>query len=442
MKTIRILTLGLIMTASVLTASAQYQFKDAQDSICMVNYSLFNQNFKMAKQTNAYEEAYEPWKIVVATCPKKHKNLYINGATMLKNMYAATKDTQRRNELIDELMKMYELRIANFGEAAMVTARAANDMENLCGESRLKDYYELYSRAMSLGADQLDLPFIERFFDATVKYVTSGNADTTLIVDNYDLASDALDGLMSKETDSVKRAQIRGVTNQIENRFSPFASCEELVKIYTKKFEANPEDTILLKKITTILRKKKCMDTELFFAATNKLHSLIPTSSSAYLMAQMNYQRKQYSEAAAFVTEAVKDADDKYKYNMYILQGMCYAEMNSYSAARTAFNKAAEADPSKGEPYRRIAMLYAQGAKAVNDNMGGRTAYWAAVDAARKSISVDNSPENVEAAQSLINAYSSHFPSQDAAFMYELYDGNSYTVPGWIGVSTTVRTRK
>ena len=99
-------------------------------------------------------------------------------------------------------------------------------------------------------------------------------------------------------------------------------------------------------------------------------------------------------------------------------------------------------EPSKGEPYRLIAQLYASGARAVSDGMGGRSAYWAAVDAARKSINVDDSPENVEAANNLIRSYSGHFPKQDEAFMLYLIDGNSFTVPGWIGVSTTVRTRK
>ena len=73
---------------------------------------------------------------------------------------------------------------------------------------------------------------------------------------------------------------------------------------------------------------------------------------------------------------------------------------------------------------------------------GGRSAYWAAVDAARKALSVDDSPENVEAANRLISTYSGHYPKQDEAFMLDLIDGNSYTVPGWIGVSTKSATRK
>ena len=339
-------------------------------------------------------------------------------------------------------MKMYDMRIENYGEAAKVMALKAYDLQVLCGDAALKEYYELYDKAVKTDPTQVDLAYVDRYFAATVKYVTSGNADTTLIVDNYDIISDALDGMMSRESDSAKRAEIHNVVNSIESRFSPFAGCDELVNIYTKKFEANKDDVALLKKITTILRKKKCMNTDLFFAATEQLNKLEPSASTAYLMAQMNYQRKNFNEAVKFINEALRGAEDKDKYNMYILQGLCYGELNSYSAARSAYNNAAAMEPNKGEPLRLLAQLYASSARSVDDGMSGRSVYWVAVDVARKAMNVDNTPENVEAAQRLINSYSSHFPKQDKAFDLDLVDGQSFTVPGWVGVSTVVRTRK
>ncbi|MBP5547508.1 MAG: hypothetical protein J6X58_01270 [Bacteroidales bacterium] len=437
MKTIKFLTLSLIMALTVLPAAAQ--FKNAEDSICKTNRFLYSEAYK-SKQ---YQDAYEPWKIAVETCPSSSKNLYIHGAVILKNLFNANKnDAEKRNAIVDELMRMYDLRIQYFGEAAEVTARKAYDLKTLRGKAALKEYYALYAEAMRLDASKLDVAFIERYFDATVDYVIAGNADTTLIVDNYDIASDALESLIAAEKDSAKRAEIRTVIANVENRFSPFASCDELVKIYTRKFEANPEDLTLLKKITTILRKKKCMNTDLFFAATEKLNTLEPSASTAYLMAQMNYQRGEYSKGAAFVTEALKSAEDKDKYNMYILQGLCYANINSYSNARAAYNRAAEMDGSKGEPYRLLAQLYASSVRSVDDGMNGQSVYWVAVDVARRAINVDDSPENVEAANRLISSYSGHFPKQDKAFELDLIDGNSFTVPGWVGVSTIVRTRK
>lgn len=436
MKTNRILSLAVLMAIAIAPAVAQ--FKNEQDSICKTNRFLYGEAYK-SKQ---YDEAYGPWKIALQTCPSSSKNLYIQGAVILKSLFNATKDADKRLELVNELMNLYDMRIQYYGEAAEVTARKAYDLQLLRGDAALKEYYELYAEAMRLDATKLDLAFIERYFEATIRYVTKGGADTTLIIDNYDIASDALDAIAAATTDSVKKAEIHGVIANIENRFSPFASCDQLVNIYTKKFNANQEDLALLKKITTILRKKKCMNTDLFFAATEQLNKLEPSPSTAYLMAQMNYQRKNYTVAANYVAEAIKGAEEKDKYNMYILQGLCYTEANSYGAARAAFNKAAEMEPTKGEPYRLLAQLYVEGRRSVDDGMNGASAYWVAVDVARKAINVDSSPENVEAAQRLINSYSAGFPKQDKAFDLDLIDGNSFTVPGWIGVSTTVRTRK
>lgn len=439
MKTFRFLVLGALMALATMPAMAQKWGNSPEDSVdCVTNTFLYREAFK----NKQYLEAYDPWKICLQKCPANNKNLYIRGVTILKARFNATKDANERKAIVDELMQMYDLRIQYFGEAAEVTARKAYDMEQLRGNAGLQEYYALYAEAMKLGASNLEVAFIERFFNATVKYVTSGYADTTLIVDNYDLASDALDGLLANETDSAKKAEIRSVNAAVENSFSPFASCDELVKIYTKKFNATPNDVALLKKITTILRKKKCMDTELFFLATEKLHSLEPTPATAYLMAQMCYQKEKFSDAAKYVGDALAGAEDKDKYNMYILQGLCYSKTNSYSAARSAYNKAAEMDGSKGEPFRLLAMLYASSTRSIDDGLGGRSAYWAAVDAARKAMAVDDSPENQEAAQRLINTYAGHFPKQSDAFMLDLIDGGSYTVPGWIGVSTTIRTRK
>lgn len=436
MKTIKFLSLALIMAMTALPAAAQ--FKDAQDSICKTNEFLYREAYK----NKQYIEAYEPWKICLDLCPSSNKNLYIRGVTILKSRFNATKDANERKAIVDELMKLYDMRIQYYGEAAEVTARKAYDLQQLRGNAALKEYYQLYAEAMRLGAKQLELAFVERYFDATVAYVTAGNEDTTLIVDNYDQVSDAIDELLSNEADSAKRAELYTVMAHIENRFSPFASCEELVKIYTKKFEATPDDLTLLKKITTILRKKKCMNTDLFFAATEKLHSIEPTPSTAYLMAQMCYNKDKYSDAAKYINDALAGAEEKDKYNMYILQGLCYAKTNSYSAARAAYNRAADMNPMNGEPLRLIAQLYAAGHRSIDDGMGGASAYWAAVDVARRAMTVDSSTENVEAAQRLINSYSAGFPKQDVAFMLDLIDGQSFTVPGWIGVSTVVRTRK
>ena len=203
--------------------------------------------------------------------------------------------------------------------------------------------------------------------------------------------------------------------------------------------------SVLLKKITGIMMRKGCTEEDLFFRATENLYRLEPSATTALRMGQMciSDRKKQYSDAVKYLNDALKDLPDKDKYKAYILLGTAYYNLKSYSAARTAYNNAAAVDATKGEPYLRIAILYGSSTgSASEDNVNGRSAYWAAVDALNKAKSVEPTEENIEQCNKLISTYAAHYPKQTDAFMAGLQPGARFTVPGWIGVSTTVRTRQ
>ena len=452
MKTLRTLTIGALLAATALPAAAQLEKWGCNEEALanpqpmMEAVSLYQENvkqYKASKDQRYLQEAYPQWKTIVANCPKQSKNLYLNGANILKVMIANAKSDEEKKAYIDELMAMYDTRIAKYGEAAKYTAKKANELEEILKEDGLQQYYALYSEAVRIGGDDLEAAYLVKYMEATINYVRAGYAEPTLVVDNYDIASDLLeDELQRNAADSVKAATIRGYIAGVEAAFSPYASCDQLVEIYGKKFEADPENVDLLKKITGIMMRKRCTDQELFCKATENLYRLEPSPTTAMRMGQMCLAKGQYGKAAEYLNDAVKGVADKDKYMAYLYLGHAYNGSKSYVAARTAYNAAAAADVTKGEPYRMIAMLYGSSSgSAKEDNIGGRSVYWAAVDALNRSKSVDPSEENVEACNKLISSYAAHFPNQGDAFMAGLENGKSYTVPGWIGVTTTVRTR-
>ncbi len=79
--------------------------------------------------------------------------------------------------------------------------------------------------------------------------------------------------------------------------------------------------------------------------------------------------------------------------------------------------------------------------RSIDDGMGGRSAYWAAVDEARHAKQVEPTQEITGMADKLIGIYAGYFPKKNDAFMLDLIDGHSYVIPGWIGKSTIIRTR-
>ena len=423
------------------SAPAQSKWGDTPEdsAACIVNVSLY-QDFYRQK---SYAECYEPWREIIKHCPRFSKTVYQRGSTILKTMVNNAKTAEERDGYIDELMNMYDLRAQYFGEEAKVKAMKAYDLSTL-RPAAVKDIYETYNQAIQAGAEQLDENYLTLFFKSTVDYVKAGLAEPTLVIDNYDIVSELLQNILDTVVDdSVKAAKIRGYMVNVESVFSPYASCDQLVSIYQKKFDADPNNIDLLKKITGIMMKKGCTENNpLFFAATEQLYRLEPSPSTAMRMGQMCLGKKQYSKAIEYVKDAVDQLTDKKdRYMAYLILGLSYAGQDSYSAARTALLKAAEVDRTKGEPYLVLAQVYAMGSRSIDDGMGGRSAYWVAVDEARHAKQVEPTEEIISKADNIISSYAGYFPKKNDAFMLDLIDGHSYFVPGWIGKTTIVRTR-
>lgn len=447
MKSIRTLTIGIILAATAMPAAAQH-IKGCPEELqeaMREPVALYQDNWKQytaSKDERYLLEAYPYWRTIVQKCPANGKNIYTRGVDIMEAKIKNAATDEERAEYFEELMALYDTRMATFGEVGKVTAMKAMEMENLLGEKGLERYYKLYSDAVK-AEGSLEAGYLVKYMEATINYVRAGFAEPTLVVDNYDMASDLLeDELQKNAADSVKAAEIRGYIADVEAAFSPYASCDQLVEIYGKKFEADPENVELLKKITGIMTRKRCTKQELFFRATENLYRLEPTPTTAMRMGMMCLEKEQYNDAIKYLSDAVKSVEGKDKYTAYLYLGHAYAGQKSYSAARTAYNNAAAADATKGEPYLRIAVLYGSSTgSATEDNVNGRSAYWAAVDALNQAKRVDPSEENVEQCNRLISTYSAHFPKQADAFMAGLENGKSYRVPGWIGVNTIVRTR-
>lgn len=444
MKKSRIILWGIALSSLALTANAQQPNWgcDAETQQQMMEHvSLYQESMKQytaSKDARYCEEAYPHWKLVVANCPKQSPNLYVRGPVILKTMMNKATSAAQRDSLIAELMQMYDIRIANYGDTANNLGKKALELENLRGPKGIADYYPIYAQAASYG--DLSPEYVVKFMEATIKYVQAGLAEPTLVVDNYDIASEMLDkGLEAQADDSVKASRIRGYISGVETAFAPYADCSQLVQIYSKKFESDPENVALLKKITNIMMKKNCTEDPLFFQATDNLYRLEPSPATALRMGQMCVTKKDFANAVKYLTNAANDLEnDKDKYKALILLGVAHANQGSYGAARSAFYRAAEVDPTKGDPYLQIASLY-MSHHSNDDGMNGRSAYWAACDKAVKAKNID--PSVTDEANRIINRCSAAFPKKEDAFMLNLMNGQSYTVGGWIGESTTVRTR-
>jgi len=414
-------------------------------SVCVMNISLYLEFYKQWKNSkyknDAIKDVIKPWRWVFLNCPKGTQNTYVHGVKIVNYMIQNEKDEAIKDKLIDTLMMVYDQRIKYFNKEGYVLGRKGMDLIKL----RTKDYEEVYNtfkKSVELEGNKSTGPILVYYFRTTIKMAKTDKLDKSVIVDTYDQISEIVDYNIKINKDNEKElTEWEIVKGYIEKEFEPYATCEDLISIYTKKFEQYPDDINLLKKITKILDKKKCDEEQLFFDASIRLYELEPSPASAFLIGKMFMKKENYSNAVNYLKQANEIEDEDDLADSYYYLAMCYQNLKNYPLSRKYALKSLEVKPDNGNPYILIGDLYGTSGKECGDNdLTKKVAYWAAVDKYIKAKKVD--PSVADIANSRIISYSIHFPTLETIFFYDLQEGESYTVECWINEVTTVRAAK
>lgn len=405
---------------------------------CVINFSLYREFYK---QQN-FKDAFPHWKWVFMNCPLASQNIYIDGAKMVSARVDESKDPAVREKLVDTLMMVYDQRIKYFNREGYVLGRKGIDFYTYRPD-KTEQVYEIFKKSVDLSGNQSEGAVLVYYFRALIGMVDLGKMEKMAIVDAYDKVSEIIDFNLADKADKPKVvANWENIKANIESTFEPFATCPDLVSIYEKKYAANPNDIELLKKITNILERKECVKDELFFNATEQLHKLDPGAQSAYLMGTLNLERNNMSKAAEYMSQAAdlyETSADKVK-ALNILANINFNQRN-YQQARANAYKILQIDPNYGKAYLLIGDLYASSASmCTDDDMGGKSVFWAAIDKYVKAKSVDSSVESD--ANTKISQYSKFYPAASDLFFRDMQEGSAYTVGCWINENTTIRAAK
>lgn len=423
-------------------AQAQKYGATPEDSVsCLQNLSVYQEFFK---QKN-YEHAYDAWKKVLELCPTSSKNNFIRGNVILKNLISKEKDATVRAARIDELIALWDLRREYFGEIGYCFGMQAADMRTYRPKN-IKEYLDVYTKAMEYVEESAKVKNFENipemYFSACCDAFKADLIDKESLINAYDQAATALETIAKLNPANDKIAERE---NGLNSLFEPYAACQDLIPIYTKKFETAASDINFLKKATRMLNLRSCTDSEIFFTMTEALYGLEPTPQSAYMMAKMCYSKGDYPKAVSYLTAEVIDQldSDSDKENAYLLVADASLKMNHYAEGRNACNKVLEINPNSGKAYILLGSLYAAGAgncKGDGTPVALRAPYWAAVDMFIKARNAD--PSLTESVNKLIATYSAHFPSADDLFTYGLQEGDTYTISCWFSLTTTIRASR
>ncbi len=445
MKTLTKLFLILIFAGLSLEGSAQTgaeegsRFGSGKDSIrCLKNLSLYSEFYKQ----NNYEDATEPWKIVFNECPKASKNIYLHGEKMIKDAIENTDDQEKKAELLDSLMNLYDQRIDYFGQKGFVIGKKGTNYLKYAEKTvdNFQKAYDLLEKSLEIRENNTSVSVLVTYMQTTRTLYSNGALEGKKVLDNYATLLDIFEANLEKEPNSSLHERGLKAINDIFEA-TDAASCENLVELFKPRFEENPKDKALLERITSLFDKQNCTETKLYADAAVNLNKLEPSSESAYHLAKLFYSKEQYEKSAEFYNQAIKlQGDDKVKAKYYLeLAELTFNKLGNKQKARELAKKSLEFNPENGKPYILIGRMYTESVNECgSDEFEKKAVLWAAVDKFQKAKQVD--PSIAEEANSYINSYKPRFPDKKTIFFQNLELGESYKIGCWINETTTVRT--
>ena len=423
------------------TLSAQGKF-GPDSAECIKYLSYYTEYYK---QKN-YDSALPNWRQAYKLCPPTARySLLSDGTTLLKRVLQQnSRNPIYKEALIDSIMKIYDERIQYWPKYETTSLNnKALDMYNYMKDEPEKLYEGLTEAVAKLGTKARANIYLFQINTAVDLY-KDGKLDPEAVISAYETAVENINAMPAKN-DVEKRSNEKTVAD-IESLFitSQVASCDNLIALFTPRFEADPQNVDLAKNIVRMMGiTEGCTDNDLFLNAVTVMHEKEPSHVSAYNLYKLYAGRADVDNAFKYMTEAIENAesdavtDGGYQYE---LAAFCYKNgqtAKAYAAAQAA----AELDPTMaGKAYMLMGTIWGSMPCSGND-IEQRSKYWVAVDFMNKAKAADETL--AESANDLIRQYSAYYPQTAEAFMYDVTDGQSYTVScGGLRATTTARTQK
>lgn len=446
MKVRRFLLLGFAFFLMLGSKVSQAQ------SECELNYSLYREYFKQWKQAKYNPENLNPqmitsWRYVFNNCPDFKQTTYVEGVSIIANAFIRhEKNPEIRDKYIDTLIMVYDRRAQYFGASGIGNIMGRKGVDILSwAPHRYEEAYNALKQAIELDGNDTESGFIQSYFNTVINMAKNGKIDESAILDEYSRLMEIVDFNVNKYTTEANEKELEKFNtakNNLEVAVQPYANCEDLVRIYQVKFDANPNDVELLKKIAATLEKRGCDDSELYLNVAVKLHEIEPSPESAYLIGKKYLAEENYAQAKSYLLEATKSENIDWAHQSYIYLAQIMNMNKNFEQGRVYARKAYELDKTDGKPFIIIGNSYAASAgDCGSGDFYSKTAFWAAVDQYEKAKAVD--PSLAAEANRLINTYEHYFPTVESIFFNNYAEGQEFTLDNcWIKETTKVRAAK
>lgn len=438
MKKLNVLILFAALSLFSTTSYAQGKF--GKDSVeCIRSLSFYSDYMKQGN----LNEAAPLWREAFRYCPPGlRQTLYVDGQKIYKFLIEKNKaNVALKNAQVDTLLMMYDLRAEYFPKYALsAQTNRALDIVNYKGDND-KYVLETLEKVIKMGGQNIEPSIMVLTMQKASEMCTKKTVDAEKVMNLYSSLAPLLEVQIKANHPDAAQAK-----KDVDNLFavSGVASCENIVALFTPRFNAAPADKELVGGIVSLLNNAGCYQEPLFLRAVESLYKMDPSYQSAYYLYKLYSIKEDYVNAAKKLQEAIDSPESDSKQDaeyLYMLASIYLGKLENSAKAVNLARQAADLDPSyTGKVYMLQGSVWAS-SRCGGNEIESRAKWWVAVDYFMKAKNADSSL--TEEADRFISQYRQYFPLQEDAFMYDIIDGASYTVScAGMRESTTVRTRK
>ena len=440
MKKLSFIFLALMAAFAGQNLSAQDKYGSGpQREECIKYLSYYTEYYK---QKN-YDSALPNWRKAYSLCPATaSQNMFIHGTTLMTRLYNQTKDEAAKSAIVDTILTLQDQRMAAY-------PKKRTDILNNKGQYminyRSADAPYIYGNLNTIVdelASEANGSLLVNLLQASIAMYRENQLTADDVIATYDKVTAAIEGASAKN-DAEIEDNLKAKAS-IETIFadSKVASCDNLIAIFSPRFEADPDNLALVSNIVKLMNSAEdCASNDLYLKAVTAMYKMDPSYRSAYALYRLNSARGNVADAANYLEEAINSeesdevADAQYYYEM---SAFCYKNGMRGKAAEAA-RKAVDLDHGyAGKAYLILGNLWASA--TCGDVVDKWARYWAAADYYQKARNAD--PTVADEASSSIGSVSRYYPEASEAFMYDLTRGQSYTVScSGMTATTTVRVQ-
>ena len=436
-----------LLAALLLLVSLKSNAQEDTKRECTIKYNLFKGDY----QSKKYEEAYVNWIYLMDNCKDLSVNIYKFGSNLAEDV--------RKDPVLAK--RVYEQRLQYFPKKN--PAKVHSDYATYLAKNKLVSEDEIFSileKGYTIDPTKMGVKNLYMYFQG----VTDRNRDTNpqKVFDTYDdvlenvtiklegyaaklkkLTADSTKVLGKREKSLLRAYTVNSkalgtVESNLDVIISEIATCERLVPLYQRDFEANKTNAVWLKRAVSRMFNKGCQSEPLFEILVRAYAEASPSPEAYAFLASVledkgdvNGASQMRQKSFELETDPLKKAKIKLKF------AQAAKGRGQLSKARSLARQALKFNPNFGKAYLFIARLYQSSVNNCGKNeFEKRMVYVAALSKVKKAAAVDPSISGIAA--KYIRSYSGNVPSKKVIFTAGVNPGSSYTIKCWIGETVRV----